>query len=144
MDTAPVTNAAATVDIAKALLPAFAAGFAVQQFLELVDPIYTGILSMLAPSAGSNDGTRAKKVVFSIVSFLLGLWLAKHNILVLKPLGIDISPRVDLLVSAIFISAGTEGLNSLMKFAGYKKEQKKAEAATQKANAGASYRLMSS
>jgi hypothetical protein len=40
---------------------------------------------------------------------------------------------LEILASGIFISAGTEGFNSVMKFANYKKEASKAEAATKKA-----------
>ena len=44
------------------------------------------------------------------------------------------SPPVawDILVTALFVSAGTEGINSLLKFAGYKKEAAKADAAQKK------------
>jgi hypothetical protein len=47
---------------------------------------------------------------------------------VLRPLSPDVPPWVDVVATGLFISGGTEGFNSLMKFLGYKKEEKKAEA----------------
>jgi hypothetical protein len=39
------------------------------------------------------------------------------------------NPTLDVFGSGIFISAGTEGFNTLIKFVGYKKEASKADAA---------------
>jgi hypothetical protein len=43
---------------------------------------------------------------------------------------------LDYLATAIFVSGGTEGFNSLLKFADYKKEASKAEAPDKLKNAG--------
>jgi hypothetical protein len=46
-----------------------------------------------------------------------------------------IYPRLDVFVTALILSAGTEGFNSIMKFLGYAKEGKKAEAAGARSSA---------
>jgi hypothetical protein len=107
-------------ELALALGPAFVAGFAVQRLLELADPVLDG----WAPVKDR------KKIVLGAVSLVFGLSLAWFLPLsVLRPLGVDGSRYVDVVVSALVLSAGTEGLNSIMKFLGYAKEDKKAAAA---------------
>ena len=106
-----------------ALGPAFAAGFAVQRLLEILDPIFEKI----KPLADN------KKIAVSIISVLVALALAFGiGLRVLQPLGVTNSDFLDGIVTALIISAGTEGFNSIMKFLGYSKEEKKAEAATAK------------
>ena len=52
------------------------------------------------------------------------------NLHILASLGLgDSNSVVDRLVTGVFISAGATGFNSVMKFLGYAKEQKKADAA---------------
>jgi hypothetical protein len=46
---------------------------------------------------------------------------------VLQPLGVANADVVDVIVTALIVSAGTEGFNSIMKFLGYAKEDKKAD-----------------
>lgn len=111
--------------IIHALVPAFAAGFAVQQLLELVDAIFFGNV------LGAN-----KKAVLAWISFLAGLGLS-IQIRVLSVLEPTVNPVIDVLVSALVISAGTEGVNSILKFLAYKKEEQKAAAAQGQQNAGA-------
>ena len=106
-----------------ALAPAFAAGFALQRLLEILDPIVE-----ITPIA------RAKKAVLGIVSFVAGLGLAawpQTRVLshLVVPEG-SVSPVLDYLVTALFVSGGTEGFNSILKFISYKKEEKKQEANT--------------
>ena len=93
--------------------PAFAAGFAVQQLLELLDPIVSKI---------KGD----KKLVLGIVSLVIGLALAfGAGLRVLQPLGIaNANFVVDAIVTALIVSAGTEGINSIMKFLGYTKDKR--------------------
>ena len=97
-----------------ALGPAFAAGFAVQQLLEILDPVLDKIIS---------DN---KKLVLSIVSLVIGLALAfGAGLRVLQPLGVaNVNFVLDAIVTALIISAGTEGLNSIMKFLGYTKDKR--------------------
>jgi hypothetical protein len=104
-----------------ALGPVFAAGFAVQQFLELV----TSILNLDSNATFE----KYKKVILGVVSVFVGLGLAGlvPDLRVLKPLGV--STPLDLLVTGFVLSAGTEGVNSILKFLKYSKEDKKNVAA---------------
>jgi hypothetical protein len=109
-------------DVVTAFGPAFAAGFAIQRLLELLDPLF--------PFKDSPD---RKKKILGIVSLLCGLALAGGmGIRIIRHL---ITPdaagwfdALDAFVTALVISAGTEGLNSIIKFLGYAKAEKKAEA----------------
>lgn len=102
-----------------ALGPAFAAGFAVQQLLELLDPLLDKIKA------------EWKKALLSIVSLVIGLALAfGAGLRVLQPLGVTNADFWDAIVTGLIVSAGTAGFNSIMKFLGYAKEEKKADAAT--------------
>lgn len=104
----------------RALGPAFAAGFAVQQLLEILDPL---ISRLFGPEAD-------KKAIQGLISFLVGLVLAfGAGLRVLEPLGIHEAGLIDAFVTALIISAGTEGINSVLKFLGYSKEKQKGEAA---------------
>src|SRR5262249_42970644 len=115
-----------------ALGPVFAAGFAVQQLLELLTPI----LDKIAQDY--------KKVILGVISLLAGFALACSvpALRVLKSLeetgSIAHYPEtVDLIVTAFVLSAGTEGLNSILKFLKYSKEDKKNTAASKDpSNAG--------
>src|SRR5215211_4664158 len=105
--------------------PAFAAGFAVQRLPDIFD----GVLNLVP------GGVNVKKVVTALISFLIGLLLAGFaGLRVLKPLGLSGTSRavavVDVIVTALVLSAGTEGFNSILKFLGYAKDDKKAQAAT--------------
>ncbi|MCX8206861.1 MAG: hypothetical protein N3G75_03410 [Methanothrix sp.] len=112
------------------IVPIFAAGFAIQQFLEILDPIVVRLI-----------GERDKKLILGIISLIAGLMIAfGTGLRVLAPLCIysDIQQGyyfdlLDALITAFIISAGTEGINSVMKFLGYAKESKKGDAAALKA-----------
>jgi hypothetical protein len=110
-------------NLTQALLVPFVAGFIVQRFLELIDPFTTAYIA---------DANR-KKLILGAISLLLGWSLAGYgDIEIFKALCWNMRPAVDVFFSGIFISAGTEGFNTLMKFANYKKEATKAEAAQKK------------
>ncbi|MCQ8904043.1 MAG: hypothetical protein NQU42_08140 [Methanothrix sp.] len=112
------------------VVPIFAAGFAIQQFLEILDPIVVRLI-----------GERDKKLILGIISLIAGLLIAfGTGLRVLAPLCIysDVQEGyyfdlLDALITAFIISAGTEGINSVMKFLGYAKESKKGDAAALKA-----------
>ena len=111
--------------LVKALGPAFAAGFAVQQLLEVLDPLIIKII-----------GNADKKLVLGIVALIFGLILAfGTGLRVLEPLGVANAGLWDTLVTGLVISAGTEGFNSILKFMGYSKEKEKAVAAIEKKKA---------
>jgi hypothetical protein len=56
---------------------------------------------------------------------------------VLAPLGVRTNAVWDDIVTGIFVSGGTQGFNAILKFLGYAKEQKKAQADHQRAQAAA-------
>ena len=116
-------------ELVKALAPAFAAGFAVQRLLEILD-------SWIVGKIGTPWLTTYKKAILATVSLVVGFAFAFWgNLQVLKPLGVGSGGVLDHIVTAFVVSAGTEGINSIMKFLGYAKENKKAVAAQQKTTA---------
>jgi hypothetical protein len=110
-----------------ALGPAFAAGFAIQRLLELADPL-TNVLLGNRPARANT-----KKALLAVLSLVAGLALALGaGLRVLRPLGARqdaVGTVTDVVVTALVISPGTEGVNSILKFLGYAKEDKKAQAA---------------
>jgi hypothetical protein len=107
-----------------ALAPAFACGLAVQRLLELADPVLDGLI----PGAGDSKA-RSKKLVLGLVSLAAGvLFAVAAGIRVLTPISSEIVPAwIDVAATALVVSGGTEAMNSLMKYLGYKKEEQKAE-----------------
>jgi len=103
-----------------ALAPLFAAGLGIQQLGELLSPVVDKI---------SADN---KKIILGIVSLTLGLVLAfTAKLHVLQLLGVAPASgldTVDAIVTGLIISGGTEGINSILKFLKYTKEDKKNEA----------------
>lgn len=124
-------------DVIKALLPVLAAGFAVQRLLELLDPI---VISL-------PGGEKKKKLYLGLLSILAGLGLAfQARLQVLKHLGVDTVgfELLDYIVTGLIISAGTDGVNSILKFLNYKKEEKKEEAKAEMAHAASARALLAS
>ena len=122
----------ATEDLVKALTVPFAAGFIVQRFLEILDPVTVRLIK----------DPNTKKIVLGFVSLGIGCLVAGcaqikmfHELLNLSA-DSTLPNSLDYFFTGIFISAGTEGFNSLLKFANYKKEASKADAASKMANAG--------
>jgi hypothetical protein len=102
---------------AEALGPVFIAGFALQQLIELLDPILDKLLK-------TNKGW-----VLSITSFMAGLLLAVVlGLRVLKPFGVTRAPWLDVLVTALLITGGTKWLNDLLKIIQYRKLELRARA----------------
>jgi hypothetical protein len=113
-----------------ALSPAFAAGFAVQQIVEIADSVvvWGGIWDP------TNQSTiPSKKAILSLISVFIAallVWLDPNDLDVLTAIGAkSTAVLAERIVSVAFISAGTEGFNSLMKWLSYKKEDAKATAA---------------
>jgi hypothetical protein len=109
-----------TMDPSNPLAPIFAASFAVQQILE-----------MLSVFVEKWFGEKRKKAVLGIVGFVIGFGFASYfELYAMKYFGITKSGgAIDLVVTALIMSAGTEGTNSIVKFLKYLKEDKKATAA---------------
>jgi hypothetical protein len=98
-----------------ALGPIAAAAFAVQQLLELVDPIFF-----------QEQTIKYKKLILGFVSLVVGLVLAfGFGLRVMAPFGVYTADWLDAIVTAVLLSAGTEGSNSIMKVLQYYKESLK-------------------
>ena len=103
--------------------PAFAAGLAVQQFLELTDRFIEQFLKLIGAPLGLEID---KQMVLGLISLLLGLIITiGAGLRVLAPLGVQGGDFADVIVTALIVSAGTEGFNSILKFLGYVKEDRK-------------------
>ena len=104
-----------------ALAPVFAAGLGIQQLGEILSPVVDRI---------SADN---KKIILGVVSLTLGLVLAfTAKLHVLQILGVTPAAGLDTLdaiLTGLIISGGTEGVNSILKFLKYSKENQKNEAA---------------
>lgn len=127
-------DATTAVDLVTALAPAFAAGMAVQRLIEIVDYPLMKVI-----------GEENKKGGLGLLSLFAGLCLSYGlGLRVLIHLGVADSALVaflDYFVTGLIVSAGTEGFNSLLKFVSYKKDEKKAEAETEKVQAEESLSL---
>lgn len=67
-----------------------------------------------------------KKWILSLVSFVVGLTLSPTLELgILRSLGITCFTGVDVILTALFLTGGTKGVNDLVKLIGYKKEEVK-------------------
>jgi len=111
--------------IISALAPVFAAGFAVQQLLEIITSFFDLDSKQLFQ--------KYKKPILGAVAFGCGCvlaWPLKQGVLGIlqASAGYD---WTDFFATALIISAGTEGINSILKFLKYSKEDKKSEAAGQ-------------
>jgi len=112
------------------LAPVFAAGFAVQQLLEIL----TSFLDLDTKPTFQ----KYKKAILGAVALIAGIVLAfEAHLRVLQPLlnaaivpspGEILAP-IDYFATGLVISAGTEGINSILKFLKYKKEDVKNDAA---------------
>ena len=103
-----------------ALGPVFAAGLAIQQLLELLDAV-------LLKKIIKED---YKKAILGGLSLIAGLALALGaRLRVLELLGVSSGWYWDEITTGLIISGGTQGINSILKFLGYAKEGKKADAA---------------
>lgn len=112
------------MDPVNPMAPMFAASVAVQQILE----VCSAVVEKYADKLG---GEARKKAVLGCIGFLVGIVLS-------RAFGLDVMeyfkinseiPGVDTIVTALVLSAGTEGTNSIVKFLKYLKEDKKATAA---------------
>jgi len=104
--------------LVESLGPVFIAGFALQQLLELLDPILDRLLKP------------HKNWLMSAIA--LGLALGVTLILglrVVRPFGLTRGDWLDALLTALLISSGTKWLNDLLKIITYKKLELQARAA---------------
>jgi hypothetical protein len=116
-----------------------AVGFAVQQLLQIADPIVSAIIGALRNQFSKNqaDGTGSspsrvsdvdlKKSIMGLLSLLAGVVVVSvaDEIRVLHVMGADNHDYLDWFISALTISAGSEGANSILKLAQYLKDMVK-------------------
>jgi len=102
-------------DFARAIGPIFIASFALQQLIELLDPILDAAF-----------GDR-KKWILSVVSLAAALGLTfGAGLRSLGPLGAGVPDWADAVITALLLTGGTKGINDLLKLIGYRKEAAKA------------------
>lgn len=114
-----------------------AMGFGIQQLLQVIgDPVVSILIAAVKRNAGEaqSDGTRllpwgisdvdAKKAMLGSVSILIGLLISASapQVRVLAAAGLTTIPLWDWLITALTISAGTEGANSVLKLVQYLKD----------------------
>jgi len=88
---------------------------AVQQLLEILDPVVVKVI-----------GARDKKLILGLASLTAGAILVYGcGFRILEPLGLARNDLLDALITALVISAGTEGFNSTFKIFSQAKEKKK-------------------
>jgi hypothetical protein len=108
--------------------PLFAVGFAIQQLLELLDPL----LTRLTGAADTGPGGR-REWVFGLAALALGLGVALvTGVRTLQPLGVVNADWLDVLMTGLIITGATEAANSGIKFLVYFKEDEKAKAAVRR------------
>jgi protein-S-isoprenylcysteine O-methyltransferase Ste14 len=101
--------------VMRALAPAVIASIALQQVIELADPVLDRFV-------------RAhKKWILSALSLALALILTlAFGFRLLGPLNHAAPPWLDVLVTCLFLVGGTKAFNDLLKWIGYSKEARKA------------------
>ncbi|MBZ5524544.1 MAG: hypothetical protein LAP21_20080 [Acidobacteriia bacterium] len=114
------------LNVVYALVIPFACGVGIQRLLSILDALSTW--------ANAKPATRTG--IGALISFVFGLlvaWLGGVHVLqdIAKATKLcgsyPVYPvYVDVIVTALIVSAGTEGFNSIIKFVGYAKEQQKA------------------
>lgn len=111
MPTVPVHREDAMDAVVFALAPAFIASIALQQLLDLADPLLEIWIR------------RHKKWILSVSSLLIALGLTLGlRFRLLSPLGFVAPVWLDVCVTALFLTGGTKAFNDLLKWVGYKKE----------------------
>lgn len=95
----------------EALAPVLVTSVALQQLLELLDPILEAAIR------------RHKKWVLSLIALGVGLGLSFGlGLRMLTVLGFEGPAWLDSLVTALFLIGGTRSFDDLLKWLGYKKE----------------------
>ena len=118
-----------------ALAPAFGVGVGIQHLNELLDALFSTL-------SGSNNNL--KKLLMGLSSLIFGcVATVAFKLDIVGALGVAPSKTgvvwvLNVIVTALIISTGTEGINSIVKFLGYAKDQKKAAAGSSEASAGPS------
>lgn len=125
-----------TIDPNNPLGLLFIASFAVQQILEAISwPLESYVGAWWRRRGYADDSW--KKTVFGVIGFIIGMYLAwqldlhilEHYIPAGAPASGLRGGPLDTFLTALVLSAGTEGTNSVLKYLKYLKEDRKAGAA---------------
>ena len=103
--------------LVEALAPAFVVSLALQQLMELLDPV---LEHWLKP----HKAWLMSAIAFG-ASILLSLLL---HLRILHALGLNTFDLLDIVVTALFLTGGTKGINDLLKVIDYRKEAQRAAA----------------
>jgi hypothetical protein len=111
------------------------AGFGVQRALEILDPVFFILVSQWKTRSSEKKlpfeltDTAAKAGLINLVAFFISLPIAyAFPIQILAEVGGGKFKLLNTIIGALAISAGSNGLNSLLKFGEHAKEMRKAEA----------------
>lgn len=97
---------------AESLGPVVITGFALQQFLELLDPL---LERMIKAHRG---------LIYSLIAFTLALVLSLLlDLRALRPFNVTVLPWLDTLLTALLITGGTRWVNDLVKIMSYKQRE---------------------
>jgi len=103
--------------LVESLGPVFIVSFALQQLIELLDPILDKVIKP------------HKEWILSAVALAVGLLLTLVlGLRVLRPFGVTRMPWLDVLLTALFVAGGTKWLNDLLKIIAFKKQEVRARA----------------
>jgi len=104
---------------------AMVVAFGIQQGIDVIDSLITGF------GVIKSDPTSVsyKKAILKIISLVVGFAAAQFmNVDVLR--GLPSAPEfLHKFITALALAGGTEGVNSVLKYAAYSKENKKNDAA---------------
>ena len=102
-------------EVAAVLAPIFVASFALQQLLELLDPVLEIVIK------------QHKKWILSAVALVVGVAISTGlDLRILSPMGVPVARWVDIAITALFITGSTKGINDLVKVLAYRKSEVRA------------------
>jgi hypothetical protein len=97
--------------------PIVIGAFVIQRLIELLDPLVDSAFGL---KEGDASADKKRRLIFGLISMAAGLFLAFGiGLRVLKYFDIEDRDFWDGLATAIIISAGTEGSNSVLKILEY-------------------------
>ena len=153
--------AVARLSIEEAMALVTLLGFAIQRVLEMLDPflLAPATASLVSWRAGRRRGAEAaavdlavaaeheaavasaKRAVAAAAAFSIGLVITSASDLrLLAYVGTDragLGVFTDAVITALVLSAGTEGVNTIVKYFGYVKDARREQAVAAAATAGA-------
>ena len=108
-------------------------GFAIQQAMQILDLPISAVIHRFDNNGDGPFGlpfADFKKIVMTAVAFLIAIGVTigcdLRTLYFINPERFKVHDTGDLLVTAFVLSAGTEGVNTLIKYFGYVKDLRKA------------------